>query len=373
MKLVIMAGKGGSGGFMRHINGLLHEGYIPDCVEIKLFCAPGLAGKLVHLDCRVEICAREEINQSALKFIFCKIPPSIRAEIDTYRPDIVFFIDGFIQDGLENYKSVILFHNLLLLDYKELLANGLSRFTVLLLLLSLKQLKSFHRANGIIFLSNHSREFTLRRWCRGKPYAIISHGLDETFRTRDMTYKPFQETIQILYLSTLFHYKHQIEVLTAIYSIRSKTGRDIRIKFVGGGDVRYKNKIIREIKHRRAEKYVTLLGSISHEEIPKMIDQADIFLYASSCETFGLTLLEGMGRGAVIASSNRCGLPEMLKDAGVYFDPENPDSISKALEELLSTDDQIEEKRMKALAYSREYTWEKCAAKTFQFFEELLQ
>ena len=76
-------------------------------------------------------------------------------------------------------------------------------------------------------------------------------------------------------------------------------------------------------------------GHLSHSETLDWYNQADLFTFPSSCETFGISLLEAMASGLPIACSDRGPMPEVLKDAGVYFNPENPSSIAASLKLLL--------------------------------------
>jgi glycosyltransferase involved in cell wall biosynthesis len=68
--------------------------------------------------------------------------------------------------------------------------------------------------------------------------------------------------------------------------------------------------------------------------------KSDIFVFASSCENMPNTLIEGMAAGLKIACSSRGPMPEVLKDAGYYFDPESPVSISKAIEQIILNPDE---------------------------------
>ena len=81
--------------------------------------------------------------------------------------------------------------------------------------------------------------------------------------------------------------------------------------------------------------YIFYHNKLSHKETLKWYHQVDLFAFASSCETFGISLLEAMASGLPIASSNRGPMVEILKDAGIYFNPENPTSIANSLKMLL--------------------------------------
>jgi glycosyltransferase involved in cell wall biosynthesis len=101
--------------------------------------------------------------------------------------------------------------------------------------------------------------------------------------------------------------------------------------------------------------------------VPALIAGADIFVFASSVETFGITLLEGMTVGVPIACSNRSSLPETLKDAGVYFDPQSDVSIADAIQQLINHEEMRESLALKAQQLARHYSWQQCAAQTWNY------
>ena len=96
----------------------------------------------------------------------------------------------------------------------------------------------------------------------------------------------------------------------------------------------------------------------------------DIYIFASSCETFGITLLEGMAAGMVIASSNKSSIPEIIEDGGLLFDPENHFSIYESMMLLIDNADLREKLSKKARKLASKYSWEKCSHETFTFIVE---
>lgn len=82
-------------------------------------------------------------------------------------------------------------------------------------------------------------------------------------------------------------------------------------------------------------------------------------MFASSSETFGISLLEAMALGMPIICSNKSSLPEILKDGGVYFDPKNHKDLLKKIELLIK--DRVLRKKLsfKAFKMSQYYDWNK--------------
>ena len=78
-------------------------------------------------------------------------------------------------------------------------------------------------------------------------------------------------------------------------------------------------------------------------------------------------LLEAMASGLPIACSNRGPMPEVLGEAGVYFDPENAGSIASAILELIRSRDLRQRLAAAAFERARHYSWARCASETFDF------
>jgi len=74
-----------------------------------------------------------------------------------------------------------------------------------------------------------------------------------------------------------------------------------------------------------------------------------------------------MAAGLPIACSDRGPMPEILGDGGVYFDPENAESISDAILALTTSVELRERTARTAQARARQYSWVRCADETFGF------
>jgi glycosyltransferase involved in cell wall biosynthesis len=240
-----------------------------------------------------------------------------------------------------------------------------------LFLIRLLQKRSFESAEGLIFLSDFANK-EISGQLREKPRAVtvIPHGIESRFFHESRREKA-RNTFRFLYVSTVDRYKHQIEVATAIAQLRNE-GLDVAVDFVGAAHAPALKPFLSTIeKLDPDETFLAYLGQRAFDKLHADYGTADAFIFASSCENLPNILLEAMASGLPIACSNRGPMPEVLGDNGFYFDPENVDSIKKAVRDLLTSPAKRHTFRERAQENARRYSWEKCARDTFAFVAEV--
>jgi glycosyltransferase involved in cell wall biosynthesis len=84
------------------------------------------------------------------------------------------------------------------------------------------------------------------------------------------------------------------------------------------------------------------------------------------------TLVEAMAAGLPIACSNRGPMPEVLGDAGAFFDPENVQSIVDSVEQLLRDPNLRNACAARAEILARQYSWARCGAETWAFLRTIV-
>ena len=99
---------------------------------------------------------------------------------------------------------------------------------------------------------------------------------------------------------------------------------------------------------------------------------ARVFIYPSLYEGFGLPPLEAMSYGCPVVCSNTSSIPEIVGDAGEYFDPNEPSSIRIALESVAMFDDKRVELIFAGYRRLSCFSWDKCANETLSIYQDLL-
>ena len=145
-------------------------------------------------------------------------------------------------------------------------------------------------------------------------------------------------------------------------------GSPIQIKFVGSAWGHYGQEFLKTLRQLDPlEEFLIWSGEIPFSDLHNEYQNADAFVFASSCENLSNILIEAMSAGLPIACSNRGPMPEVLGSAGVYFDPLQPQDIAIAMRTLMQDADLRTGLATQAKALSQEYSWQQCAKDTFEF------
>ena len=300
------------------------------------------------------------------RFIFPK--NSINAKCD------ILFIPGGIFYG-KNIPYVTMCQNMQVFEKTEMNREGISFIWLRLKILQIRQTKTLQGSNGVIFLSKHSKNFIKENYPKLNHLnsIIIPHGVHKVKKKLVHKESLINSKISILYVSTVKQYKHQWNVVEAVYNLREK-GYDIDLNLIGGGDKKAINRMYKAINFN--EKYkdsIQFHGNIDHIKLLKIYSQNDLFIFSSTCESFGISLVEAMKSGLPIACSSYGPLPEILRDGGIYFDPLSPFSIENSLERLIREKNTRLILSKKARKYSQTYRWKNCSNDTLNFIAKCYQ
>jgi len=272
---------------------------------------------------------------------------------------------------------VTMSRNMLPFEWRELRRYGWSMTSIRLMLLRWTQSRSFRRADGLIFLTQYARDEVMRiiKTTAGRA-SIVPHGIDDRFASPPREQlagnqysvdRPFR----ILYVSIIDVYKHQWHVAEAIAKLR-ENGLPVALNLVGPAYPPALNRLKAALERLDPTgKFIRYLGPVPHNDLPRRYKEADACLFASSCENMPNILMEGMASGLPIACSNRGPMPEVLGDAGVYFDSENPDDIARALRELIHSPELRGGLAKASFERVQSYSWPRCARETFAFLAEV--
>tara|TARA_B100000767_G_C19615813_1_gene471875 strand:- start:129 stop:923 length:795 start_codon:yes stop_codon:yes gene_type:complete len=260
---------------------------------------------------------------------------------------------------------------------KELLRYGLSIRAIRLLVLRLTMSQSLRKADGIIFLTQYSHKAVLKvTGDLGGKTCIIPHGMHRRFNRApkeqySISNYDDENPYRIIYVSTIDNYKHQWNVVEAVKILRSN-GMPIVLDLIGSSiqpALKRLNKVISKLDPEQS--WVNYMGAISYNDLHKYYLQSDLGVFASSCENMPNILLETMASGLPIACSSNGPMPEILGDTGVFFDPEQTITITRALSKLINSSQLRSELSKASYERAQQYSWRRCAEETFGFLNSM--
>jgi glycosyltransferase involved in cell wall biosynthesis len=290
----------------------------------------------------------------------------------------VLFVPGGSYAG-DFHPVVNMSRNMLPFEWNELKRYGWSIFTLKLLLLRATQSRTYKKTDGLIFLTDYARQAVLSvTGVLQAKTSTIPHGLNPRFNQAPRPQRIISDydeanPYRVLYVSIIDQYKHQWAVVEAIATLRNK-GMPIVLDLVGPAYPPALNRLNETIAHLGSDQsWVRYHGAIPFNELHLRYVQADLGLFASSCENMPNILLETMASGLPIACSNRGPMPEVLGESGVFFDPVRTVDIARALSELIHSPQLRSQLAAASYQRSQQYSWQRCADETFKFLATIAQ
>ena len=371
LKVAIDASRNRSGGAKAHLIGILSE-----CdrakhgiQEIHVWAFRELLDQLPYCPWLIKH-NPISLEQSLVKQLIWQAT-ALANEVKSAGCDILFTTDA---STLCRFKPMVVLSQDML-SYEpgvmRYFGYGLARLRLLAILVV--QNLAFRRATGVIFLTRYAGK-VIQQSCGLLPaIAYIPHGVDVVFKHSQVVSTwpaSGEQPIRCIYVSNAEMYKHQWVVVEAISLLR-KCGYNLMLSLVGGGKgpaQQLLQDMIAVVDPKSV--FVKQLEFLPHAELPTLMAEADLFVFASSCENMPVTLVEAMAVGLPIACSNRGPMPEVLADGGVYFNPEDSESIAVAIEQIIQSPAMRLAIAQRANTLSQQFNWKRCADETFSFIAE---
>lgn len=280
--------------------------------------------------------------------------------------------------NLVRYRPyVTMVQNQLPFDVAERARFGFSYTRLRLWVLGLTQGQAFKRADGLIFLSEASFDGVARYLSalESTPHIIAPHGLHTRFFKDfpDANGEPQQKNRKLLYVSIVNLYKHQWAVAEAVLQLR-RAGHALELELVGPAYPPAMRKLQKVLDaYPDVRDAVHYHGPQPYDVIDGFYQQADFLVFASTCETFGLILLEAMAAGKPLIASDIPVVHEIAGEEGFFFDPEHVESIKAAILRAIQQPEEAAAKARRAQELARAYSWERTAHQTFRLLQEIAQ
>ncbi len=175
----------------------------------------------------------------------------------------------------------------------------------------------------------------------------------------------------ILGLSSQSPHKNIAGLIKAFELLKSKGYRDLKLVLAGHLPV-HASELKQVIMRSRFRNDIFFTGYVPDRVLAGLYTYAEVFVFPSLYEGFGIPILEAFLYGAPVACSRVAALPEIAGDAAIYFDPNNIEDMANVLDYLLTHEDD----RKMLITRGKErvalFTWEKAARKTLDVYKRVL-
>ena len=170
----------------------------------------------------------------------------------------------------------------------------------------------------------------------------------------------------ILYVGSVIRRKNLLHIVESYKFLTS----DLKIPLViiGKADNAYKQNIIEFIRQNRLEKYLIWLENVSNNDLPGIYQKADLFIYPSLYEGFGIPVLEALFSKIPVITSNTSSLPEAGGQYSYYIDPESPEEIAFGISKILNDKNMADKMVVKGYEYAMNFTGEAIAKKMMEVY-----
>lgn len=273
-------------------------------------------------------------------------------------------------------RLVAMSQNMLPFERAERARYGCSTTRARLAVLEHLQAATFRRAAGVIFLSDYAEREIRRQVREIRQSRVVSHGVEDRFRLEPRPVRPLaacsaRDPMRLLYVSIVDVYKHQWHVAAAVSSLW-RQGLPLRVRFVGPAYPPALKRLQRTLYDLDPQRqFAEYSGEVSYDALPQEWRSAEVAVFASSCENQPNVLIEAMASSMPIACADRGPMPELLGDAGLYFDPERADSIAAAIATLVADPVKRAALARRASDRARGFSWARCADETFAFLMDI--
>jgi glycosyltransferase involved in cell wall biosynthesis len=173
----------------------------------------------------------------------------------------------------------------------------------------------------------------------------------------------------ILYVGTIEPRKNLTTLLEAFHHLLATY--DLRLVIVGKKGWLYE-RFFRRLRELGLENRVLFTGYVPDEDLPAIYSAADLFVFPSLYEGFGLPVLEAMACGTPVICSNTSSLPEVAGDAALLVDPTDARALTGAMEQVLTNERLWATLRAKGMERARGFTWEKAAYRTWEVYQQVI-
>jgi len=235
--------------------------------------------------------------------------------------------------------------------------------------------RSCRRARRVITISESSRQDVHRFF--GVPLAqiaVIYPGVDSMYRPLPaVEVAAFRQRGQlparfVLHVGTLQPRKN-IPLLLEAFALLPDS--DVHLVLAGGKGWLF-DEIFQRVQDLGLENRVRFTGYVRDEDLPLWYNAADLFVFPSVYEGFGMPVVEAMACGTPVVASSASSMPEAMGEAGLLFDPQNVAELVDRMTTVLHDSQLSAKMRQQGQEHAAKFSWEQAGRETAVLYRQAL-
>jgi glycosyltransferase involved in cell wall biosynthesis len=240
-------------------------------------------------------------------------------------------------------------------------------------------MKSLVRADKIIAISSYTKRVLVNELqIPEEKIQVVLYGLDHNLFRPVRPDEEFwarhnlnPDNKHVLYVGSENPRKNLERLIRAFAEVKARLPK---LKFIKVGTPEYllhAERLRKLVNELDISNDVLFVDHPSQDDLVRFYSTADIFVFPSLYEGFGMPPLEAMACGTPVVTSNTSSLPEVVGDAAIRVDPTNIEQIANAIWLVLSQPALAAKLREKGLSRAAQFTWEKTAKDTIAIYEAI--
>jgi len=296
--------------------------------------------------------------------------------------DIFFYPSVYTYYPIFNScKKIVAIHDVIAEQYPQLIFRSRKNR----LFWNLKTWLAVRQADLVLTVSRFSQQGIAEHFRISRQHIrVVSEGSADSFgpvhdpRLLQATLADWglsDRTRYILYVGGIAPHKNLRVLVEAFAELMKVAGYD-DVRLVMVGDYEHDVFLIDEelkagMNDPAFRERVIYTGYIPDEVLNRLYNGALVFVLPSFCEGFGLPALEAMSCGTVVIGSSTTSIPEVVGDAGLFFDPRSKSELVSCLRRVIDDEALREDLGRRSLERAATFSWHRSAQETLQVFQDL--
>jgi glycosyltransferase involved in cell wall biosynthesis len=269
-------------------------------------------------------------------------------------------------------RSVVTIHDLTAIKYPELLEPEWAVYFK-------KKIKaSVEKADAVIAISNFTKEEIVESLhIDDEKIRVIYNGIAQRFKPvtnkieiQEVTAKYGVSEPYLLFVGMIKPNKNIQTLIRAYIELRKSATYEYPLVIVGDKSWDF-DEVMKVVHKFKAENGIIFTGVVSDEDLPYLYSGAELFVFPSLLEGFGIPVIEAMACGTPVVTSNRTSIPEITNGAAILVDPLDVNAIAEAMHSIVSDSELRGRLSEKGINQAKVFSWEKTARETLQLYHEI--